>query len=505
MRVKVGNEPAVADEEPESAVAEESGGPAAAVAPPPGLSDAAAWAQPRGQSSASPPPQQQQNSASSQDHPEVQNRLPLDATEPRLLPEQSPVDNLIAVSQAVEQATQPAATTEEPEVGNMGVYCGNWGQGASSALGHHNVWANRATCVAFGEPNDRSRGNDPNDRSRGNDPNDRSRGDGSKGHSYYKVLAHQGDWRDPADHAGQVELRELRAHRAQQGLAGSARGSADPFGSQSMPPMPKRAPPRPSPPMVPTSAVAVGPSPTMVPTSAVAAEIEAAQKFDLEFFQNFKDWTGTYKQHSAALKWFRDSLEAKGAIAMAFSNTLAEQVPEIVHEGGTNYSFNMNIHKPWHWLEMVAQLDDESMRVVVEGSDNRSRGAEAQSRRPALIACSIEQMDKYDHRRHHADMWKNVPDMLKEWDFVVVRDDGTYCCLHPSWSKARADCKFGKPVKEHEIPASGLGGTGPAGTFKRLVGKGVDMGLRFDATKKPPNADRSRGAPQSRSTGPAPP
>ena len=31
--------------------------------------------------------------------------------------------------------------------------------------------------------------------------------------------------------------------------------------------------------------------------------------FDLEYFRNFQNFTGGYKQHNAALKWFRQILE----------------------------------------------------------------------------------------------------------------------------------------------------------------------------------------------------
>jgi hypothetical protein len=80
---------------------------------------------------------------------------------------------------------------------------------------------------------------------------------------------------------------------------------------------------------------------------------------------------------------------------------------------------------------MVAQLDDESMRVVVEGPDYRSRGPETQSSPPALVGCSIEQANKYDHKRHSATMWKHVPEMLFEWDFIVYRKMGAVFACTP--------------------------------------------------------------------------
>ena len=76
----------------------------------------------------------------------------------------------------------------------------------------------------------------------------------------------------------------------------------------------------------------------------------------------------------------------------------AHPVAEIVHDKGVLFHFEGEPKIPWRWQEMVAQLDDESMRFVVEGLDtgdkqNRSRG---------LVQCSIQETDRYDHQRHNA-------------------------------------------------------------------------------------------------------
>ncbi len=173
--------------------------------------------------------------------------------------------------------------------------------------------------------------------------------------------------------------------------------------------------------------------------------------FDLAYFQNFREYTNTYKHHNIALKWFRDSSERAGLSEMMFSNTAVAEVSQIDRPKGMQYQFDESIKHPWCWQEMVAQLDDESMRVVVEGpgdAANRSRG---------LTRCMIQQSDVYDHKRHFAARDSN--EHLKVWNFVLVRDDGNMVALHPNFSNTKVSCQFGGPISDHELPRTGRGGT----------------------------------------------
>ena len=57
--------------------------------------------------------------------------------------------------------------------------------------------------------------------------------------------------------------------------------------------------------------------------------------------------------------------------------------------------------------------------------------------------------------------------MLLIWDFVLVRDDGSEVSLHPNYSDTKIQCySIGADVADHELPASGLGGTSGRGTFR---------------------------------------
>ena len=177
---------------------------------------------------------------------------------------------------------------------------------------------------------------------------------------------------------------------------------------------------------------------------------------------------------------------------------------------------------PWRWQEMIAQLDDASMRHVVEGDDpsNRSRG---------VTGCMLWKTDVYDHQRHYmlkeaekkakkaaeeaaaaaaavADPPPPPPappatarnplqsseDMLMVWDFVVFRANGTLISLHPNYSNVKIRCKEGLqahlgpgPASSQEIPRTGKGGTSGPGTYKRFKFRNCDKVLRFDGRKHP--------------------
>ena len=102
--------------------------------------------------------------------------------------------------------------------------------------------------------------------------------------------------------------------------------------------------------------------------------------------------------------------------------------------------------REWSWHEMVAQLDLDSLRYVVEDGDH-SRG---------LVGCAFRpRTNSYDHSRQvqrDAPQWR-----LIKWDFVLLRNDGTAVRLHPEWksTKIRTFAVEGhaEPV---EIPQRGL-------------------------------------------------
>ena len=210
--------------------------------------------------------------------------------------------------------------------------------------------------------------------------------------------------------------------------------------------------------------------------------------FNLEYFRKFIEpghtwgFTKSWRQHNIALKYVRDSSERTGVDRVIFHNSDATLIAEIVHDRGPGYTFNEQNKSKWGWQEMVAQLNDASMVQVVQGPDNRSRG---------IVECRIQETEDYDHKREVLRTRGERP-VLKQWDFVLIRDDGSTASLHPNFSSTKISYKEGsnsavaESSPEMEIPKSGVGGTSGPGTYKYFKFKGVDKLLRFDGGKRPP-------------------
>ena len=145
---------------------------------------------------------------------------------------------------------------------------------------------------------------------------------------------------------------------------------------------------------------------------------------------------------------------------------------KIIHPPETDHDWDHSKSHEWRWQEMVAQLCDESMQLVVQGPDNRSRG---------LVACKLVQSKRYDHKTHHAMRYdqqvKGATEIKLIWDFILSRNDGTCVALHPEWKKTEIWSKAGSPVEDLEIPATGLGGRHKAGTFQYFIGKQKNLSL----------------------------
>ena len=92
--------------------------------------------------------------------------------------------------------------------------------------------------------------------------------------------------------------------------------------------------------------------------------------------------------------------------------------------------------------------------------------------------------DTVDHKRHEVVKaanvkWKGKDDM-PQWDFMLKRNDGTVCFLHPNWSNNKV--AFYEGIQEW-IP-NGIGSGGNQGVFKRAAMR-VDRILKFDKSKTP--------------------
>ena len=209
------------------------------------------------------------------------------------------------------------------------------------------------------------------------------------------------------------------------------------------------------------------------------------QVYDEQFFREYNNFTGNYQQHNAALKYFREVTEDKERPFLTAPRAVTEEVEicAVRHAKGMDFEVDWRSKIRWSWLEMVAQLNDESISVVVRGEDGRSCG---------LVACSFSpRPNSYDHKRHHLLKTKGETSApkLPIWDFVLHRDDGTAIRLHPQWSNTKVETfNVEGHVDEMQPPAAGLGRSDGPGTYKRFKDTGNSRTMRFDATKnkRPP-------------------
>ena len=189
----------------------------------------------------------------------------------------------------------------------------------------------------------------------------------------------------------------------------------------------------------------IGKDDRMAATSAVAEEPKTV--FPLEEFMNlhFK-FTGSYRQHNAALEYFReeceDSYDPCLSHGLAFPNDKPVEIPIVYWNKGGGLGFDRTKMVPWSWQELVAQLDSDSIRIVVQGEYRRSCG---------VIGCYVApRPHSYDHTRH-AKLWCQgrplVHMRLPVWDFVIERNDGTSVRLEPQPSTPNVE------AFEHENPA----------------------------------------------------
>ena len=203
----------------------------------------------------------------------------------------------------------------------------------------------------------------------------------------------------------------------------------------------------------------------------------------MEYFLGYGPFTGSYRQHNAALKFFRDEHEHRilpfESAPALFSNTQTDAVASVVWGRGQAWGWNRECMVQWSWKEMIAQLDEASMRVAVQGTEGRSRG---------LVGCYLApRVGSYDHKRHDLLMQAGRPMervQLPVWDFVFERDDGTALRLHPQRSTTQVETYevegHAQPV---QVPRRGLGTSDGRGTYRRYVREHTRASLKFDARK----------------------
>ena len=196
---------------------------------------------------------------------------------------------------------------------------------------------------------------------------------------------------------------------------------------------------------------------------------DGQDNWTLDFFLSINTFTGGYKQHTAALKYFRERCEIAGNNeGFALSDSHKAAVAAIVHPPGTDYWFNYEDMRVWSWWDLVAQMDEESVRYVVEDGDC-SRG---------LVGCEfMRRTGSYDHKRQVHRPGQGP--QLREWDFVLKRSDGTAVRLHPEWSTNNIPTFAVEGEEIIQILSAGLGMSDGPGTFRYYKEVGQEKMLKF--------------------------
>ena len=170
--------------------------------------------------------------------------------------------------------------------------------------------------------------------------------------------------------------------------------------------------------------------------------------FDLEHFKHHVPILDHWNQHDIALQYFRHVARLVGDTSLRFDAADTCFMPKPETKRGRSYTFDhcSGADKRWCWHELVAQLDDASLQLVVEGSNRTPRG---------LVACMVYESTKIDNRRRSAAEKKTSNGKDKEvlyyWEFALLRDNGTVAFLRPDPNSTNVDYYEGLPTDD--VPA----------------------------------------------------
>ena len=202
------------------------------------------------------------------------------------------------------------------------------------------------------------------------------------------------------------------------------------------------------------------------------------QVFDLVYFRSWRPFTGDCSQHNVALKFFRsqqalvkDPFQSPSLEFHAFEPTA---VAVINHPKGMAWEFTGE-WRLWSWHEMIAQLDETSMKKVVTGIEGRSRG---------LVGCSLA----IRPGSYYVKTATNSKRQLPYWDFVVHRNDGSGIRLDPQYEGNVVETiEEPGPGEEWTTvpPRRGIARSDSPFAAKKYKDSCIIEKMRFDASKKP--------------------
>ena len=256
-------------------------------------------------------------------------------------------------------------------------------------------------------------------------------------------------------------------------------------------PLPLQVPPPPKRPPVKTRELVVWKGVEICPDPQMNV-YQAGVQYTLEFFKNYHlqdgfDYSGPAKQHNEALKFIRFKAVKDGLDFVVCPNEAPMLIAKCIHyDKSPAFKFDETVMTPWRWQEMLAQLDDESLRHVIFGS-HRAAVAEEQY----IIQCSAQKTNAPDIKlaRAFKDFEDQYPSGANLWHFVLTRDDFTKIAIHPNFRDTKVgsyeDLDRTALVRvDNEMPRKGIAESNGPRTFAYFKDKPYDKSLRLDTTGK---------------------
>ena len=179
--------------------------------------------------------------------------------------------------------------------------------------------------------------------------------------------------------------------------------------------------------------------------------------FSVEYFKNHVPLRDHWEVHDYALRHFRTVCRNNGTKAFRMGESDRDfvlrpqcKLRQLSYEGTS-----------WCWHNLVAQLDDESLRKVVHGSKDAS----------GLVVCMVVEGTLVDRRRASAadkPPFSKRKEVLYRWEFALLRDNGTVAFLHPQDGKTAVEYYEGLPKSAVATPAGVFRPVRPAKSFREI-------------------------------------
>ena len=166
--------------------------------------------------------------------------------------------------------------------------------------------------------------------------------------------------------------------------------------------------------------------------------------YGLGYFTTCVQINSHWGQHSNALQHFREWGQTRGLTSLVLDNWCWDNlghdckiVPKQPH-GFAAWSADT-----WCWDSLLAQLTDDSLRRIVEGTHGAF----------GIVACMVRESSFVDKRKRSAadQTTSNVKEVFYQWEFAFLRNNGTVAFLRPSRHSCTIEYYEGVPMGESAV------------------------------------------------------